>query len=137
MAVSVAGDDGGWEVKINSDSRLVRYTYFLATRPPETTNLCRLFWRTVLMTGFYALPPTLLGFYVRAWIIAPWDTFFFTLGALIAIGLIVFCGYMEDRAKERKALRELGLLPEKQPSLLTEAVWGVKNRVCPRIEIER
>lgn len=111
-------------MKLSRDSRLVRYAYLTSEwGPPNRTNLCRLFWRTVFQTLLLLLPISLVVGYVVLWFTNRTDAIVLTLLAVL-VGGSVAVGEVVNRRYPNP------------PSVIKEALWAVKHRVCPLIEIE-
>lgn len=125
-------------MKLSADSRWIRYAYFRELAP-EQTNLCRLFWQVVGKTVFWAYLFIGLPFlYVFLWIRFP----AIAAGVHAGVGFVALVFFSAERVARWRTRRwrvRVGVdtLPPKPPSVVKEAWWAVKNRVCPLIEIER
>lgn len=102
---------------------------------PPPTNLCQIFWKTLLFGGIFTAVGVLVGLYIMGvlfWFVAPWHflapfaavvTF-----AVVLIGLIVWgCNYL-DRHKY-----DVKVTPQWRMNL-REAYTGWKEKYCPLVE---
>lgn len=126
-------------MKLSRGSRLVRFAYFGSYRAPDRTTLCGLFWNLSGRAVLVVITCTLL-----------FRVLLFALSNLFAVSLVLAwitmlaleISWVEHWRKRREEmfdqeayLREWREKRERR-SVLREALWGIKNRVCPVIEIE-
>lgn len=121
-------------MKLSRDSKLVRWAYFLSEQnPPKHTNLCNLFWRTVLLTPLkLSAFLCLLGTVLLAALILPvmqlgwWGL----LVTPTVLGIIYIIFFTVDRRSGRQTKSQ------KPPGLVKEAIKAIKERYCPLITLE-
>jgi hypothetical protein len=121
-------------MRMSCTHRLVRWAYFAASYTPAQTNLCAVFWRSVLVT-----PLKLLGlafflyFVVYALLIYPvlalgwWGL----LSGPIVAGLLMLSVLASDWFRRCPSTSDSG-----QPSVLATTFRAMKARYCPIIEID-
>lgn len=120
---------------VNGNGPLVEWAYKFEERVPLYTNLCALFWRTVLFTplkiGAIGLVLGLLVLWHEyLWFQAWWMALAPVGGVAGLLGTIAFGVWCEDRFRERK------LRPAEDRTLVYLVYRSIKDRYCPLIRID-
>ena len=132
-------------MKLSRRHWLVRLAYSHSYREaPDTITLCVLFWRAIFSAlGWVVISLPLLmalGMYVHFWFTDPMRSLAITaviVGVVSIVTVAVSIARWRDKRYYR-ALRERDFQPQQPtpPSLMGEAFYGLKNRVCPLIRLE-
>lgn len=118
------------------NSKLIRFAY-LTTNPealhiPNRTTLCALFWRCVLSALITLTPVGLAIAYIVNLIFDPRRTLMITAGIACGLALVSGLVYLWQKIETRHKHNRYAY---HKPSLVTEALWGLKHKVCPVIEL--
>jgi hypothetical protein len=110
-------------VKLQLDSRVVRWAYLFEDKVPDRVSLCPLFWRVVL------LKPLHVGGAV----------FFLTVTSPLWAPIWACCKlwdrYMKDSGRADRLSDHI--VERYDNSVLVQRAIAFKTRVCPIVEIER
>jgi hypothetical protein len=123
---------------LSYNSRIVRWAYFFNSYVPSQTSLCKLFWKTVLITpliglgiggvcGFLLWLITYVGLYKNTK---------FTLVSIAFIGaLILYVNFANKKVKRaiEDTCESIGI--KVQESILWQGMKAVKGKFCPIIQI--
>lgn len=125
-------------MKLAKSSKLIQFAYL--TRDPEAlhipnrTTLCALFWRCCGAILALLVPTMLVISYITELVFNTRRTLIITgwilCGLALVSGTVYLCHKVEARHRRN---RFLGV--HRKPSLVTEALWGFKHKVCPIIEL--
>lgn len=117
-------------MKISRRHWLIRLAYYGTFGAPARTTLCRLFWLIVfkvLLVALVAGYVSLMGFLMYQ---NPFE-FAIVIGGMSCVALIVVgVGFVKERYFTEP------IQGADEPTVMSEAFYAVKNRVCPLIEIE-
>ena len=123
-------------IRLNRKSRIVRWAYPFPVRYwdiPAHTNLCTLFWRSVLLTPmkFLLIVGAVFGLFLPGYMaIGSWKGIFLGPLALALPRLVIYLlVYLSDNVSRRK--------PSKITMLIRAGYRGFKGKYCPTIVIVR
>lgn len=125
-----------WELRRNA--LIIRWAYLWAGGAPYRTSLCRLFWRTVLIT-----PLKLLGCAACVAIIGaaiyvhPWRVACLLVGLALLVAICASISWLEGHPKVQawSRRREDRRHQSKSPSVLIHGFRAVKAKMCPIVDL--
>ena len=123
-------------MKVNTKNWLFRWAYLFKMDRDyvHTTTLCALFWRSVLLTpaviGLIAAPVVAVAYQtaLNGWWWLGLRTLIVTGCAIGFIGVIALCAWLDGEPSPKR---------RKEPSVIREAIRGIKERYCPIVYVER
>lgn len=118
-------------MQLSRNSKLVRFAYW--SDAPARTTLCKLFWLIILKSFIitFIVYCTSYGLLTN-----PVGVLKFAGFILIGFLSVIAFAFIDDRIESRKFRRSFPELYPSKPSVIREAIYGIKNKVCPIIEIK-
>lgn len=122
-------------MKISANGRLARFAYLLSDYGcpyGSHVSLCVLFWRCVGTAVALLIPMTFAGIYIAGLIVNTKEVLIATGILLGILALVTLIASINNYFKYRSFDLEHGYV---EPTPLETVIYGIKNKVCPLIEI--